>query len=191
MNIPHSHPYWIFNEVAKSNVNISNFCMSRYIYTPNTINDDRIALAIPRSQMLNENFIENILSNLLPEENVAIHSNIYMNNGETVHLPMVDMHTGSKAHLEKINSVLPHVLRNEIKWYSSGRSFHGYGKTLINHDEWVKLMGRLLLCNQKSMTPTVDPRWIGHRLIAGYASLRWTKNGEHYLAMPAQLQLPH
>ena len=167
------------------------FCISKYIYIPNTINDNRISLKIPKEQMLNEEFINITLNNLLPEENIAIHSNIYMNDGTMLHLPMIDMHTGSKAHLEKVNSVLPHILRNEIKWYSSGRSFHGYGETLISHEEWVKLMGRLLLCNQTNMAPTVDPRWIGHRLIAGYASLRWTKNGEHYLAMPSQLQLPH
>lgn len=172
-------------------MDISSFNMSRYIYIPNTINDRRVALSVPREKMLDEDFISHILGDLQPEENVAIHSSIVMNNGSMMHIPMIDMHTGSKAHLEKVNSILPNFLTNEIKWYSSGRSFHGYGQTLIDQEEWVELMGRLLLCNQKHMTPTVDPRWIGHRLIAGYASLRWTRNGEHYLAIPSQLQLPH
>lgn len=191
MTISPLHPYWIFNGIAKSNVDISTFSMSRYIYVPSTVNDRRAVMSISREEMLDSDFIEQILSKLLPEENIAIHSRIIMKNGLVLHVPMIDMHTGSKAHLDKINSVLPDILINEIKWYSSGRSFHGYGPTLINQEEWVELMGRLLLCNQKHMTPTVDPRWIGHRLIAGYASLRWTKNGEHYLAMPSQLQLPH
>lgn len=161
--------------------------MSRYIYTPNTVYDKRTLINLTRQQILDEVAMSNILANLSPEENIAIHSNIIMNDGRSMHLPMIDMQTGSKAHLEKINSILPKEIHNEITWYSSGRSFHGYGKILLTIDEWVKFMGYLLLCNQKNMTPTVDPRWIGHRLLAGYSALRWTKNGLHYLAMPMQL----
>ncbi|MHB1292207.1 MAG: primase 1D-like protein [Sulfuricella sp.] len=38
------------------------------------------------------------------------------------------------------------------------------------------------------MSPTVDPRWVGHRLISGYAALRWTKNTEQYLNTPTLIE---
>lgn len=51
-------------------------------------------------------------------------------------------------------------------------------------------MGKLFLATQVGVPPTVDPRWVGHRLIAGYAALRWTKNTPHYVDTPKKLILP-
>jgi hypothetical protein len=35
-------------------------------------------------------------------------------------------------------------------------------------------MGRLLLLNLPEKPCLVDTRWVGHRLIGGYAALRWS-----------------
>lgn len=104
-----------------------------------------------------------------------------------MHIPMVDMSTGSVAQLAKLRPFLGEELFQRFKWYKSGRSFHGYGRTLVTSSEWSALMGTLLLANQKGLAPTVDPRWVGHRLIAGYAALRWTKNTPHYINLPKEI----
>jgi hypothetical protein len=110
-----------------------------------------------------------------------------MSDNQTLHLVMVDMSTGARAHLEKLRAFIGDNYADKIAWYRSGRSFHGYGDTLLTGELWVRFMGLLLLANQPSLEPTVDPRWIGHRLLAGYAALRWTKNTEHYLSAPSSI----
>ena len=97
------------------------------------------------------------------------------------------MSTGSGAQLEKVRPVLGESVFFDFDWYKSGRSYHGYGRSLLTHNDWIKQMGKLLLVNQIGVPPTVDPRWVGHRLIAGYASLRWTKNTPQYLDYPRRV----
>lgn len=98
------------------------------------------------------------------------------------------MHVGV---ISSVLNVLPKLLISKMIWYESGRSFHGYGTTLISNEEWIQLMGRLLLVNQPQQHPIVDSRWIGHRLIAGYSALRWTKNTDDYIQVPKLLKNIH
>ena len=112
-----------------------------------------------------------------------------LRNGTTAHIPMADMATNAKAPLIKLQTLLEHTGFGGFKWYSSGRSFHGYGDRLLSDSDWIRLMGALLLSNQRGMNPIVDPRWIGHRLLAGYSTLRWTKNTKHYIDYPSNINL--
>jgi len=112
-----------------------------------------------------------------------------MRDGRRMHLVMVDMSTSARAHLEKLRGFLGDNFFQRISWYASGRSFHGYGESLMEQEEWVEFMGLLLLANQPRLEHTVDPRWIGHRLLAGYSSLRWTCNTSHYLTLPRSIEL--
>lgn len=89
---------------------------------------------------------------------------LLMRDGRRLHLIMVDMSTSARAHLEKLRAFLGDNVFQRIAWYASGRSFHGYGESFLERDDWVKFMGLLLLANQPRLEPTVDPRWIGHRL---------------------------
>lgn len=100
---------------------------------------------------------------------------------------MIDLSTSSRAHLKKLLAYLGESVFYGFSWYESGRSFHGYGSRLLTKSEWIEFMGILLLSNQKDLKPTVDPRWIGHRLIGGYSALRWTKNTYHYLNFPSKI----
>ncbi|WP_374424290.1 hypothetical protein [Chromobacterium sp.] len=128
-----------------------------------------------------------LLKKISEDENIAFHSEVTMKNNEKKHIPLIDMNTPSEAILEKLQNYLGENLYKKISWYKSGRSFHGYMEDMVEFKEWTQIMGRLLLCNQKNMAQTVDPRWIGHRLLAGYAALRWTKNGLHYIALPEKI----
>lgn len=122
------------------------------------------------------------------DQELAIHSDVRLATGELKHLVMVDMSTSSRAHLDKLRVFLGDHFFQQISWFASGRSFHGYGATLLSGDEWVRFMGLLLLANRPKLEPTVDPRWIGHRLLAGYSALRWTRNTPHYLVAPTLIE---
>jgi hypothetical protein len=141
-------------------------------------------LDVSLDEFLNEGFVGNLIQSTPSGSDLAFHSLVTTRDSDDLHIPMVDMSTGSVAQLEKLRPFLSATLFEKFKWYRSGRSFHGYANTLIAPKEWASLMGTLLLANQKGLHPTVDPRWIGHRLIAGYSALRWTKNTAHYIELP-------
>ena len=131
--------------------------------------------------------VERLMADTPPGTELAMHSDVLLQGGERRHIVMIDMSTAAKAHLEKLRAFIGNNFYQRMTWYESGRSFHGYGEDLLGEREWVQFMGLLLLSNKPRLEPTVDPRWIGHRLLAGYSSLRWTKNTSHYLSLPSLL----
>ncbi|MBU6441243.1 MAG: hypothetical protein KGS28_13525 [Betaproteobacteria bacterium] len=163
--------------------------MSYYAYSPQTVADTRTHILLSVEDFLNEEFMTQTFEKVPPGKELAIHSDLRMSTDKRRHLVMVDMSTSSKAHLQKLRAFLGDNFFQRIAWFSSGRSFHGYGETLLEVEEWVHFMGLLLLANQPRLEPTVDPRWIGHRLLAGYSSLRWTCNTAHYISLPKGIDL--
>ena len=131
--------------------------------------------------------IETIIRNAPLGQELAFQSNVLLIGGVQKHLPMVDMSTSSAAQLSKLKPFLGDEIFEQFKWFKSGRSFHGYGKILVTESEWITLMGMFLLANLKGLAPTVDPRWVGHRLIAGYSALRWSKNTTSYIHLPKEI----
>lgn len=167
--------------------NVLAIPVSYYTYQPRTVEDKRTTWLIPAEEFLDPLRMLRLMEETPSGQELAVHSDFRLINGARAHLVMVDMSTSSKAHLEKLRAFLGDNLFYKISWYESGRSFHGYGETLLSEIEWVQFMGLLLLANQPKLEPTVDPRWIGHRLLAGYAALRWTKNTHHYLGVPVSI----
>lgn len=189
MRLLPSHPYWHLAKLIRNYEGISSLYFSHYRYTPQSIVDERHTFLVDTSQFLNEGWINYLLESTPRDRELAIHSSVLFRDGSVMHIPMADMSTTSKAHLIKLEALLEHTGFGNFEWYASGRSFHGYGDRLLNDSDWTRLMGALLLANQRGMTPVVDPRWIGHRLLAGYSALRWTKNTSHYVDYPANVQL--
>ena len=187
--IPKLHPYWHVRSIVEEKPEIVMLTMSYYTYRPQTVADNRSVWQISAAEFLDSDRMETIISETPAEQELAIHSDVKFQDGERRHLVMVDMSTSSRAHLEKLRAYLGDNFFPQIAWFASGRSFHGYGKDLLHEQEWVKFMGLLLLANKPGMENTVDPRWIGHRLLAGYAALRWTKNTAQYLVPPSRIEL--
>ena len=185
--IAETHPYWHVRALVKRRADVVAVPVSYYTYRPQTIADTRTTWTIPAAEFVNADCVESVMDATPEGQEMAIHSALQIASGERVHMVMVDMSTAAKAHLAKLRTFLGDNFFQQISWYSSGRSFHGYGEALLSEAEWVKFMGLLLLANQPRLEPTVDPRWIGHRLLAGYASLRWTRNTSHYLSTPTSL----
>lgn len=180
------HPYWHVRSVIEAQ-KVGSVSMSYYSYQPQTVAESRTTWAISSAEFLQSASIEKIIAATPEGHELALHSNVRMLDGEERHLVMIDMSTGARAHLEKLRSFLGDHFFQQLAWFSSGRSFHGYGSVLLSKDDWVKFMGLLLLANKPRMEPTVDPRWIGHRLLGGYSALRWTKNTRHYLTPPSRI----
>jgi hypothetical protein len=187
VRIDSSHPYWHIHELISRQRDVAELWFSYYKYIPQSLDDRRSIVKLTREQFLDERYALALLIGGPPGHELAIHSTVSLITGDKRHIPMIDMSTSAKAQLEKIRSYIDEGIFGNIYWFSSGRSFHGYGDSLITEADWVKLMGALLLTNQKDMKPTVDPRWIGHRLMAGYSALRWTRNSTYYITSPSEL----
>jgi hypothetical protein len=187
-SIEKSHPYWHVRSVLEDEPNISSLYLSYYLYRPQTLLDQRSIFKVARSDFLRSSYAELILDRCPPGHEVALHSLVDCHDNTVRHLPMVDMATDDLGGLSEVNAFVQDSFFHGFVWFESGRSFHGYGSRFVTHQQWIELMGKLLLCNGKDSRPIVDPRWVGHRLLGGYAALRWTRNTKQYLAVPHRLQ---
>ena len=186
--VPLGHPYWYVRSIAERyGDEITCFHLSYYEYIPQSLVDKRRTFTVGCDLFQDDRFVAEFLRNVPAGQEVAFHSNVLLRSGEELHIPMIDMSTSSSAQLTKLRPFMGDYLFETFSWYRSGRSFHGYGGQLLAAREWSALLGTLLLANQRGLPPTVDPRWIGHRLVSGYAALRWTKNTWHYIALPEAL----
>lgn len=183
-----SHPYYWAADFVSRNTSISALALSYYKYIPQTVTDNRVHLSLSRAEFLSASFMEEIRKNCPEEMELAFHSKVELRSGEVRHIPMLDMATSAPAQLQKLKDFLGKETFDAISWFKSGRSFHGYCAALLSETNWVRMMGTLLLANQKDLKPIVDPRWIGHRLISGYSALRWTKNTDQYISRPTLLE---
>jgi|GEM_PF-347619 len=156
---------------------------SRYFYIPQSLQDIRNDFSI-NAQSFMEIDLPNLLFDL--EENYELAFCSTVNSfGQTLHLPMIDF--SLKSHPSHLLYIMQEVCKYwsiSFNLYSSGRSYHAYGNRLLTHDDWVKFMASLLLINKPSGLKLIDERWIGHRILGGYAALRWSKNTSHYKKFP-------
>lgn len=99
------------------------------------------------------------------------------------HIPLVDFACPSLADVDlaPLARALADMELACMHIYRSTRSYHGYVPALLEERAWVAFMGRMLHVNPfVGGVKVVDDRWIGHKLIAGAAHLRWTANGAKY-----------
>ena len=155
--------------------------LSIYKYSPQEVKDERKVISVKLSD-LSSSTLENYLGLLPPGHELAMHSDLSC-NGKKLHIPMIDFASGEPPSLTLLDW-LKEYSGVEFVIFESGRSYHGYGLSLLSHDAWVSLMGLLLLCNKPHSEPAVDSRWVGHRLRAGYSALRWSYNTSSYLKLP-------
>lgn len=177
-----THPLMVLERLRHQYGDGASCTFSVYEYKPQMIADKRKTFEVAISEVTLP-WVQSTLERLPVGMELALHSCIALDAG-VFHIPMVDFATGSRAQLPKLNDFLGRKIAESMLWFDSGRSFHGYGATLVSGTEWRELMGRLLLANKPNMHPLIDPRWVGHRLIAGYSALRWSCNTKHYVQIP-------
>lgn len=188
MNI--DHPFYFLETLSSTLPSNSTFEFSVYKYKPQSILDERQFIQIESSELSSKS-IERFISNLPTDNELAFHSKIRINK-KVLHIPMIDFQLPEDQTLdglEKLEKVIPKRIFNEISIFNSGRSCHAYSFSLINQKEWYEFMGRLLLATMPHEKQLIDTRWIGHRLIAGYSSLRWSNNTNQYLSAPRKVDI--
>jgi hypothetical protein len=187
MNLELHPSHYIFKQLKVcSDIQLQ---FSIYSHTPQTIFDQRTTFDLPITD-IGDGWLESVLSSLSDGEELAFHSCI-KESGKSYHLPMIDLDC-SVEHLEAakkiLSRVLPRNISSSLVFYNSGRSLHAYSLMRLKPTkEWHDFMGRLLLANLPSHSPVVDSRWIGHRLIGGFSSLRWSSNSDAYLKIPERV----
>ncbi|WP_439836024.1 primase 1D-like protein [Aeromonas caviae] len=169
-------------QVRRSVKTIISF--KRYIYTPSTIRDENIHF-VEAIDNIDMHWLDNYLSRLDFDEELAINSTITI-DGIDYFIPMIDLST-SELTTDNIR-VLDEFMNYwdmDFFVFDSGRSFHLYGTELLRSNEtWTKFMGSLLLLNKRGGKTLIDTRWVGHRILAGESSLRWSNNSLHYKRYP-------
>lgn len=159
---------------------------SIYSYKPHTFIDNRKEYALDFTD-LNEEWLNDVITSLLSDQELAIHSLVNIGS-EIYHIPMIDL-GGRSNEIENITLIksLANFWNINFDIYASGHSYHAYGDRLLSSDEWVKFMGSLLLLNVPGKNKIIDTRWVGHRLIGGYSSLRWSNNTSQYKRYPTRI----
>lgn len=163
------------------------FHFSRYVYTPDSLFDDRETLQVGGKEITAE-WLEEQLGVLKRHQELAIHSKVLL-DGRAAHIPMLDFardHIGAEE-LHRVKAFLPDRVFSTSAFYTTGRSYHSYSTHLLGPKEWHEFLGRALLINPRDDSQIVDARWVGHRLIAGYCSLRFSNNSGQYMGMPRKI----
>lgn len=185
--IADDHPFFFLEPLFGREGAIFHF--SRYIYTPDSLFDERELFEVPGSDLTGE-WLGDQFRALKPDQELAIHSKVVI-DGRTVHIPMLDFATGQigPEQLQRVRAFLPERVFVTSAFYHSGRSFHAYSKHLLAPKDWYAFLGRALLINPPEDGQIIDTRWVGHRLIAGYCSLRFSNNSRQYRAMPRKVSI--
>jgi hypothetical protein len=182
------HPFY-FIEKLRDKRNIV-FQLSTYIYKPDSLFDEREFIEVASDAFSEQKIIE-LINSLNSEQELAIHSKVIV-NGKTFHIPMIDFAIEDSLTpdiMYRLKQCLPKNIFLNMAFYNSGRSLHAYSTTLITPKQWIEFMGRLLLVNRRGHE-IIDNRWIGHRLLGGYSSLRWSNNSGQYLCEPQAIKPP-
>jgi hypothetical protein len=180
-----NHPYGLLEKYAELIGKGCSFEFARYRYVKGQIKDERKIIKIEYNEIK-----ENIFELFIKEKNLgiewALQSRVYDNENNIKHIPMIDL-SGKVTENEmyEIAIALKDLEIYKIAIYESGKSYHVYGiDKLLHENEFYKFCGRILLLNKPGAHQIIDARWVGHRILAGYFSLRWTNSAKNYFRHP-------
>lgn len=165
---------------------ISSILFKRYIPPKNLEEEDIIQFSVSIDRMLfhsppeteqtiwlkgeemTSTHLVQIIERLAEKEAIAVTSNLkLLNTDEKFHIPMIDFNCDISAkNLERIQEFLRKIEQRGVV-LESGRSYHYYGIDLLSQKDWLLFLGKCLL-----FLDHIGSRYIGHRLIDGYTSLR-------------------
>ena len=113
-------------------------------------------------------YVDSLKSVLAPNFALALTSRVDLHDGTTGHIPMLDLKCAvSPAGQSAVAEFLREIGCTRGALLDSGQSYHYYGFEAITEPEWRVFLGTCLLS-----AALVDTRYIAHRLIDGYCSLR-------------------
>lgn len=183
------HPFHFLSPLFEAEDSV--FWFSKYVYLPDSPLDEREAFSV-QGEDISELVVGQMMSSLRSDQELAIHSSVRIKD-RNYHIPMIDFSMEEDMGYEvfdRMSRYLKKSLVLNMAFFRSGRSFHAYSTTLLTPKEWLDFMGRLLLVNPAGSQSIVDSRWVGHRLIGGFGSLRWSNNSGLYLGAPSRTKFP-
>ncbi|WP_374948156.1 hypothetical protein [Mucilaginibacter sp.] len=100
-------------------------------------------------------------------------SKVTFADGKIKHFPLLDFHIPVSAANENICIGVLKALKLKGFLLDSGKSYHFYGKELLEQEELISLLATALL-----FAPIIDRAWVAHQLIERKCSLRISKKYE-------------
>ena len=185
--IKEDHPFEFLNQLLFSRQNM-RLQFSKYVYKEDSLFDERVIVNVQTND-LDKKKVEKLITGLSDNEELALHSRVVV-GGRTYHIPMIDFAALDALEEEDLNRLSYFIMKpiyREMEFYSSGRSFHAYSTRLLSPKEWLEFNGRLLLVDIDDKKRIIDTRWVGHRIISGYSSLRWSCNTKQHSEYPKRL----
>lgn len=180
------HPIKVVEEIINHYGRDIKFEFSRYKYIPQHIEDTQEVFYVDGNSF-SQDYISNLIADLGDDEELALHSRIIIDN-KLKHIPMIDLSTKSTARtVKELVNLLPMNTVTQLALYNSGRFYHAYSTCLIDNESFPSFLGQLLLFNRPGEPLLVDSRWVGHRLVDGYLSLRWSCNSSGYIHYPQKI----
>jgi hypothetical protein len=187
------HPVGYVRNLVRQFEGIRTLSFSKYFYRPQWIFDERECFEVDAADVTSD-WVHDQGALLQEGWELALNSIVKDVRGRSKHIGMIDF-VGRPPIDDILDRVRTMVGRNaslNMQLYDSGRSIHGYVTELIGPSEWHKFLGRLLLMNSVGSEPIIDARWIGHRLLGGYAALRWSANSRQHSQTPRLIkQIPN
>jgi hypothetical protein len=124
-------------------------------------------------------------SKLTPGHEIAIHSRCLLEDGTTIrHLPMLDWRGRDMPSISKLREIASVIRADEFALFDSGRSFHVYFRVLLSEPDFLRFLTEAVLVENRQSTSGVDYRWAAHRLIDGFATLRWSATTRRHAHEP-------
>jgi hypothetical protein len=158
---------------------------SRYRDVPGSTSDPRRSFEV-RCGDVSSRWLDRELAQLEPSEELALESRVRVGAARR-HIPMLDLRGKRKNAARWLTASLLPDYAAEMMIYASGRSFHVYWPRLLSEHAWHQFLGSALLCNRGNSS-IVDVRWVGHRLMGGYAALRWSCNTSRHRSYPTLVE---
>jgi len=106
------------------------------------------------------------------------------------HIAMMNFHPendndNKDISIKSIEETLSHICGDKTGVIlHSGRYYHYYGNFLLDEKEWIRFMSEFLM-----PCVIVSPRYVGHRLYDGYATLRITNEQNYKPTIPKTIKL--
>jgi hypothetical protein len=182
-----SHPIELLSHYATQVAAGSEFEFGLYTHRPGLVRDAREVIRIAGASARSW-FFRELPSAEQTSREIALQSRVYSTDGTVRHIPMCDL-TGIRevGEIRKVCNAMALFGSAHCYVFNSGKSYHVYGASLVASESFVPLAAALLLVNQSRRRPLVDDRWIAHRLLAGYYSLRLTRVNKPYHRGPIMI----
>lgn len=181
-----SHPLSFVEAFLAAQRQVCQVALSVYRYQPQSLTEVRAQYLIPPDELRLQ--YERLLTQLGDDKEIAFDSLVRVAaDGEPLerHIPLVDFKSSDG---DEVQAVVERLRAENggasAALYSSGRAFHLYLGVLLPREEWLRFMGRTLLLNLPGQPEMIDARWVGHRLMGGYAALRWSARSSRSNSSP-------